>query len=33
MDYKETFAHVANMTVVRTLIVATPIFQWKIFQM
>jgi len=33
MDYEETFALVAKMTIVHTLIVVTFIFQWKIFQM
>jgi len=32
MNYEETFAHVTKMTIARTLIVATSIFQWKIFQ-
>jgi len=33
MDYEETFALVAKMTIVRTLIGIGSIFQWKIFQM
>lgn len=33
MDYEETFAHVAKMTTIRTLIVVSSNSQWKIFQM
>nr|GEU43357.1 integrase, catalytic core [Tanacetum cinerariifolium] len=33
MDYEETFAHVAKMTTVRTLIVVASSSQWKISQM
>jgi len=33
MDYEETYAHVAKITIVRILIVVASIFQWKIFQM
>ncbi|GJZ67852.1 uncharacterized mitochondrial protein-like protein [Tanacetum coccineum] len=33
MDYEETFAHVANMTIVRTLIAVASSRKWKIFQL
>ena len=33
MDYEETFAHVAKMTTVRTLIEVSSIRQWKIYHM
>ena len=33
MDYEETFAPVAKMTTVRTLIAVSSIRQWKIYQM
>ena len=33
MDYEETFAHVAKMTTVRTLVIVASIHQWHISQM
>ena len=33
MDYEETFAPVAKMTIIRTLIVVASIFQWHISQL
>ena len=30
-DYDETFAHVAHMTIIRTLIVVTIVRQWSLF--
>ncbi|KAL2517691.1 cysteine-rich RLK (RECEPTOR-like protein kinase) 8 [Abeliophyllum distichum] len=33
LDYEETFAHVAKMTTVRTLIAVASIFQWDVSQL
>ena len=33
MDYEETFAHVAKMTTVRTLIIVASVRQWFISQL
>jgi hypothetical protein len=33
MDYEETFAPVAKMTIIRTLIVVASICQWHISQL
>ena len=33
MDYEETFAHVAKMTTIRTLIIVASVRQWCIYQL